>query len=64
MLLKLLTAPSSAEPVKVFSSYAHKDRELQEKLEEHFAILKREGFIVSWHDRMIGEGEDWKDKID
>jgi internalin A len=27
-------------------------------------LLQRQGLIEPWQDRMIGAGEDWKDKID
>ena len=33
-------------------------------LENHLAILKRQGVITGWHDRRIGAGEEWEGKID
>lgn len=53
-----------AEPVSVFISYSHKDRELREELEKHLAILRRNGFIRIWHDRMIAAGTEWRGVID
>jgi formylglycine-generating enzyme required for sulfatase activity len=54
------TAP---EPVKVFFSYAHEDRDLRDKLEEHLSVLKHEGLIVTWHDRDIGAGREWAGRV-
>jgi DNA-binding MarR family transcriptional regulator len=53
-----------AVPLRLFYSYSHKDEELRKELEEHLALLKRQGYIVGWHDRMIGAGEEWKGQLD
>ena len=45
--------------IEVFFSYAHEDKELRDELEKHLSLLKREGIIVSWHDRLIGAGQEW-----
>lgn len=66
------SAPSSAaaptDPaalqVEVFISYSHEDEKSLKKLLKHLALLKREEIITDWHDRDIGAGEDWKDRID
>ena len=42
--------------VDVFFSYSHHDEKLRDALETHLALLKREGVIRAWHDRMIGAG--------
>jgi tetratricopeptide (TPR) repeat protein len=52
------------EPVELFYSYAHRDEELRKELEKHLSVLKRENVITSWHDRMIGSGDDWAGRID
>jgi len=49
--------------VKVFFSYSHKDEELRNELEEHLALLKRQGIIASWHDRRISAGNDFGEEI-
>jgi len=49
--------------VKVFFSYSHKDEELRNELEEHLALLKRQGIIASWHDRRISAGNDFGEDI-
>ncbi|WP_316159458.1 TIR domain-containing protein [Bradyrhizobium sp. SZCCHNRI3042] len=41
----------------VFFSYSHKDEGLRDQLEIHLAMLKRQGFIETWHDRRITAGE-------
>jgi len=57
-------APKVAGPVRLFYSYSHKDEELRKELEEHLALLRRQGFVSGWHDRMIGAGEEWKGQLD
>lgn len=47
----------------VFFSYAHKDKPLRDRLEEHLSILKYRGLIATWHDREITAGDDWEREI-
>jgi hypothetical protein len=42
---------------RLFFSYSHKDEGLRDQLETHLAMLKRQGFIETWHDRRITAGE-------
>jgi hypothetical protein len=53
-------------PLEVFYSYAHveADEGLRNELEKHLSLLKRSGHIVSWHDRRIGAGDEWRAQID
>lgn len=51
------------KPVELFYSYAHADETMRKKLEDHLALLRREGYISSWHDRMIGAGNLWTQEI-
>ncbi len=48
----------------LFFSYSHADEELRNQLEKQLMILKRQGVIETWHDRMIGAGNEWKGAID
>ena len=41
----------------LFFSYSHKDESLRDELEVHFAVLKHDGAIDSWHDRRIPAGD-------
>lgn len=50
--------------VDVFYSYAHRDEPLREELEKHLALLRRQGYIHEWHDRLIRAGTDWAQAID
>ncbi len=52
------------EPLKVFYSYAHKDRELCEDLKRHLTNLERNGVISNWYDRHISAGKDWGKEVD
>ena len=49
---------------KVFFSYAHRDEQLLEKLQEHLAPLKNQGLIDRvWYDREISGGTEWEPEI-
>lgn len=50
-------------PVKVFTSYAHKDEELREELDIHLAMIKRQPAVEVWNDRQIMAGQEWDDSI-
>ena len=41
----------------VFFSYSHKDEALRDQLETHLAMLKRQGVILTWHDRRLVAGD-------
>src|SRR5205085_5532913 len=50
--------------VEVFCSYAHEDEAWLRKLETHLSLLKRQGLISLWYDRLIAPGTDWAQAID
>lgn len=50
-------------PLKLFYSYSHRDEKLRDKLDNHLALLQRQGLIEEWHDRMIEAGDDWESEI-
>ncbi len=54
----------TSTPVEVFCSYAHADETWRRKLETHLSLLKRQGLISLWHDRLIAPGTDWDKTID
>ena len=47
-------------PVDVFISYTPEDEALCRQLEEHLAVLKRDGVIRAWHQRLIGAGAEFR----
>ncbi len=51
-------------PVEIFCSYAHEDEAWRQKLETHLSLLKRQGLISLWHDRLITAGTDWAHALD
>lgn len=51
-------------PVEVFCCYAHEDESWLRKLEIHLSLLKRQGLISLWHDRLISPGTNWAQDID
>jgi hypothetical protein len=50
--------------LNVFFSYSHEDEDLRKKLEVHLTLLKRQGKIRAWHDRLILPGKEWAKEID
>lgn len=50
--------------VKIFYCYAHEDRNLRDQLDKHMEVLRRSGKIVTWHDREILAGAEWRYEID
>jgi hypothetical protein len=53
----------ASTPIELFYCYSHRDEELRNELENHLAMLKREGVIGGWHDRRIGAGKEWEGEI-
>ncbi len=49
--------------VKIFISYAHLDKDYKDQLEKHLAVLKRNGEIAPWTDKMLVGGETWDQSI-
>lgn len=56
--------PKMNTPFLVFYSYAPEDESLQQKLENHLAILQRQKVIHSWQKRQIIPGDDWTATVD
>jgi tetratricopeptide (TPR) repeat protein len=50
--------------VKIFCTYAHKDKNLQEQLFMHLSGLQRTGLIQLWSDSPIRAGQTWESEID
>ena len=63
MLIQLETHYSKPKPRSLFYSYSHKDEGLRDELDAHLALLKRDGFISTWHDRKIRPGDEWDAEI-
>jgi hypothetical protein len=51
------------EKLKVFMSYSHVDKKLQEMLVKHLRPLEREGLIDVWADQQILAGGDWDKEV-
>lgn len=56
-------AVEPTKAIKIFYSYAHEDKRLRDELEKHLGALKRSGLIVTWYDRDIQAGTQWRDEI-
>src|ERR1700724_2380721 len=50
-------------PVEVFCCYSREDEAWLRKLETHVSLLKRQGLVSLWHDRLIAPGDDWAQTI-
>ena len=55
---------AKASQVEIFCAYAHEDELWLQKLETHLSLLKRQGLISLWYDRLILPGADWTKSID
>jgi SAM-dependent methyltransferase len=55
---------AAARPVRLFYSYAHRDRRFRVQLEGHLSVMKRTNLVADWHDRLIVPGSDWVEEID
>jgi hypothetical protein len=49
--------------VKIFYCYARKDKVLRDELEKHLIALERSDQVITWHDRKILPGAEWKHEI-
>ena len=47
------------EPLKVFITYSHNDRQENEELKTHLAVMERRGDITIWDDNQILPGDEW-----
>lgn len=54
---------SSHNAVKIFFSYSHKDKDLRSELEEQLSLLKNQGLVSTWHDKMIHPGDEFEKEI-
>ena len=51
------------EPVKIFYSYAHKDKTLRAELGKHLATCRTRRVCEDWYDGDISPGDDWDSSI-
>jgi tetratricopeptide (TPR) repeat protein len=50
--------------IRIVHCYARKDKVLLDELERHLEVLKQSEQIITWHDREILPGAEWKYEID
>jgi hypothetical protein len=50
-------------PIKIFLSYSHRDEDIKNELDIHFAPLKRSGKAQTWSDRDIELSSEWDEDI-
>jgi hypothetical protein len=51
------------DPIEIFFSYAHKDKELMEAVRKQLVVYERNGRIKKWQGRLITPGKDWSGQI-
>lgn len=49
---------------KTVICYAREDKDFREELDHHLSNLRRQQLIISWSDREIAPGTEWKKEID
>ena len=52
-----------SKPLKIFITYAHKNKEAKDQLIECLDVMKREGLISVWHDNEMIGGDKWREDI-
>ena len=52
-----------SNPLKIFITYAHKNKKAKDTLIECLAVIKNEGLISIWHDNEILPGDKWREEI-
>ena len=53
-----------SEPLKIFITYSHKDKEAKNELRTRLAVMEQqESKITIWHDNEILPGDEWREAI-
>jgi hypothetical protein len=50
-------------PIRIFLSYAHRDKSLADELQHHLGTLQRLDIVSGWDDHNIGSGANWENKV-
>ena len=51
-------------PIEIFCCYAREDETWLRKLETHLSLIKQQGLISLWYDRLVLPGANWAKTID
>ena len=51
-------------PVEIFCCDAREDEVWLRQLETHLSLLRRQGHVSVWHDRLIIPGTNWQQTVD
>ena len=51
------------KPIRIYITYAHKDKAVKDRLVAHLNVLMREGVIVIWDDNEITPCNTWREAI-
>ena len=52
-----------SKPLKIFITYAHKDKAAKDKLIAYLGVMEKKGEIKFWDDNEIRPGDEWHKKI-
>ena len=52
-----------SNPLKIFITYAQKNKEAKDNLIECLTVIKNDGLISIWHDNEILPGDKWGEEI-
>ena len=58
------SSTAEVRTLMAFCSYAHEDDRFRENLVKHLSLLRRQGLIQVWHDRLLHPGDRWAEEID
>lgn len=57
------TTESTPQPLRLFFSYAHEDKNFRDELQVHLSGLQKRGIISDWYDGGITAGSKWSEEI-
>ena len=52
-----------SEPLKVFITYSHVNRDAKKELIKRLAVMRQQGMITIWHDNEILPGDKWREDV-
>jgi len=54
---------ATTNALKLFYCYAHEDKPLRDELDIHLSNMKRQQYLVTWHDQEISPGMEWEQAV-
>jgi TIR domain len=59
-----ISSRRAVRPLKLMFCYSHNNKRQRNEVDKHLTLMKRNGLVEIWYDRMITAGSEWVGKID